>query len=427
MQDGISNAELTLDTDDAMSGSVQPAPALVVPVVTTAVPAEPPIAEQTLEATRAPASRDDEVVDLVGVESLAPAGELSEPGELSKLADDQQVAQAPIARVTADNRATRVRPARLVARGPLPQARSLATWLLVVRPHALLFAVAPVLVALAALAARGARISWSLGVAAALAIVLAQAGCSAIDAFLEHQRRQRAVQGGDSTVAATPSPLIFHGIYPLDALRAGCIFLLLAGVAAVPLVVAGGLPVLVLGLCAAAVGLLYSAGPYALKLFPVGDVLLFAGLGPGIVAFVALSQRQAVSPLLISLGVLVGLYMLASVFAAHMRDTARLRALGRHTVASLLSERQVRLVCAACVVVPYVVLLALGLPVGGPHALLLVFLSLPAAMLAVTGVLRAAPGEPQALVVRQLGRAYGLFALWLVVGLVAMAIWINLP
>lgn len=313
------------------------------------------------------------------------------------------------------------------ARGPLPQVRSLATWLLVVRPHALLFAVAPVVVALSALAADGADVRWARGLATVLAVGLAQAGCSAIDAYFDQERRVRALRAGDAAVAATSSPLMAHGIYPLEALRAGCIFFALAGIASIPLVLAGGAPVLALGIAGGSAGVFYSAGPHAAKLHPVGDMLLFLAFGPALVTFTAFSQRQPVSPLLLVLGMVLGLYMLASVFAAHLRDTTRLRALGRQTLATLLSERQVRLVCVGFVAVAYFAVLAMSLPLGAPHLMLLALLSLPTAVVPVSGVLRAAEGAPRALVVRQFGRAYALFVLWLVIGLALTGLWINLP
>jgi 1,4-dihydroxy-2-naphthoate octaprenyltransferase len=316
---------------------------------------------------------------------------------------------------------------RLLTRVAIPQARSLATWLLVVRPHALLFAVAPVIVTFTALLAGRARVAWNLGVATVLAVGLAQAGCSALDAYLEYQRRTRAIAAGETAVAATPSPLIARGIYPLEALRTGCVLLALGALAGIPLVLAGGPAVLALGVGGITLGLLYSMTPFALKLLPLGDVALFVALGPGIAALTVAAQRRPLTWSILLISLALSFYMLASVFAAHLRDTERLAALGRRTLASFLNDHQRRIACIFCVGAAYLLAALVALPVGRPHLALLAFLSVPAAALPLTGVWRAVLGEPQALVVRQLGRAYGRFAFWLAIGLALTAIWMNLP
>jgi 1,4-dihydroxy-2-naphthoate octaprenyltransferase len=295
-----------------------------------------------------------------------------------------------------------------------------------VRPHALLFAVSPVVLGLLVIFARGRHVSWPLGLAALLAIGLSQAGIGALDAYAEHLRYVQAAADGEHTTGS-PSTVVARGIYPLEALRVGCVLLALGAIAGIPLVAEGGPLVFGLAVVGAALAVAYSIAPVALKRYPIGEAVLFLVLGPGILCLTILSQRQAITLQAVLVGVSLGLLVLASVLAGHLRDVAKHQFVGRRTLAALLPERWLRLACVACLSVAYLLILAISLPVGAPHLALLAFLSLPAVAVPATGVLRATAGEPQALIVRQLARAYGRFVLWLALGLLLTAIWVRIP
>jgi 1,4-dihydroxy-2-naphthoate octaprenyltransferase len=308
----------------------------------------------------------------------------------------------------------------------LPHARSLATWLVLMRPHALLFAVAPVVIGLLAIFAQGRHVSWLLGLAAVLAVGLAQAGVGALDAYSEHQRYIQAAAQGENPQRG-PSSVIARGVYPLEALRVGCVLLALGAIAGIPLVAHGGPLVFALALLGAALAVAYTIAPVALKRYPIGEAVLFLVLGPGILCVTILSQRQPLTFQALLLGVALGALVLASVLAGHLRDSARLQFVGRRTVAAFLPGRWLRLACVTCLALAYLLILAISLPLGGPHLALLAFLSLPAIVVPASGVLRATTGEPQALIVRQLARAYGRFSLWLALGLFLTALWVRIP
>ncbi|HEX6122224.1 MAG TPA: hypothetical protein VFY89_03635, partial [Ktedonobacterales bacterium] len=162
----------------------------------------------------------------------------SEPAPSAATPSSPLTAPAP---ATASPAAASAAPRGLARRGlrSLPQARSLATWLLLVRPHALLFAVSPVVIGVLVIFAAGRHVVWGLGLAAVLAVGLAQAGVGALDAYAEHRRSLQAAAQG-TRGAGSPSTVVARGIYPLEALRAGCVLLALGMLAGLPLVARGG-------------------------------------------------------------------------------------------------------------------------------------------------------------------------------------------
>ncbi|MBF6589115.1 MAG: prenyltransferase [Ktedonobacterales bacterium] len=304
----------------------------------------------------------------------------------------------------------------------LPRSRSLATWVPLLHPRAMVLTVAPVIVALAYLAAVGAHIAPLIGLAAVLAVGLAQAGMRVLEAYLEHEYRFVGRQAS----AAFVSTLVSAGIYPLDALRVACVLLALSAAAAIPLVLSGGSVVLLLGLLGIALALLYSMTPYALKRYPAGDAIVFVLLGPSIVPLTILAQRQALTVSALLLGGALGFLALAIVLAAHLRDQEADRNQGRVTLVTLLGTRSLALACVGCAGLAYLLVAIVALPRGAPHLALLAFLSLPAAVVPLSGILVSEASASRALVVRQLVRVYLLFALGLALGLVITGWWLRL-
>jgi 1,4-dihydroxy-2-naphthoate octaprenyltransferase len=305
-----------------------------------------------------------------------------------------------------------------------PLARSrLGRWLTLTRPATLLVGVGPVVATLALLWARGVRLAPLAAVCAVLAAGLALAGANMLDEYLDYERfvaRRGPVLRGQQLIS---SALEDAGLAPLDALRLSLVLLALGAVAGLPLVAAGGPLVLLLGLLGFVAAFLYSATSYALKRLPAGELAVALALGPGLVAVTLLTQHQRMQGADVVLGVALGCFALALLEVSHLRDAPADRQQRRRTLVLLLGERGGRVLCAACFIAAFALMTLVAFQPGVYRGAIAVLLAAPAAVVPLTGALRAESARARRFVVGQTLRAYLAFALWLTAGfLVAGAV-----
>jgi len=302
------------------------------------------------------------------------------------------------------------------ARSTPPLARSALTakpaaWLARLRPGALLVGLTPALATL--------LYTWgetgALNLVAALCLIIGAAcaigGASLLDVYLDARRAAQALQEPWAT---------------RRTLVAGLALLLIAGLAGVPLALAGGWPVIALGAGGLALAVFYTATTRALKLSPLGDLALFLALGPGITALAALSQGRPVTGPLWLLGLALGAFALTIPYARHLRDRNADVEYGRRTVAALLGQTGGRLALAAAFAFGYSLLGAFAVPFGAPHPALLAFLALPAVAIAITGAYRASEIHSRHFVVRATFHAYVLIVTWLLAGLLMNSVYLGI-
>jgi 1,4-dihydroxy-2-naphthoate octaprenyltransferase len=301
--------------------------------------------------------------------------------------------------------------------GIVSSRASLALWLPLVRPAMLPVAVAPVSAALALLWARGVPIAPVPALSVLFAAIFVSAGASMLDAYHDHERfatlRHAPVLRGPEPPS---SPLDEAGIRPLDAQRVGVALLGLGALCGVPAALAGGWLTLLLGLAGVAAAFLYAATPYALKRFPGGELIVALALGPGLVYAAVLSQRQRLTPADALLGLALGCFVLALIMVSHLRVAAARREWGRKTLVTFLGDRGGRALCVAALLAAYVFVVLVAVQPRFAHGALAALLSLPAALVPLTGVLRAQAPAAIRILAGQTLRAYVVFSAWLVAG-----------
>ncbi len=302
------------------------------------------------------------------------------------------------------------------ARSTPPLARSALTakpaaWLARLRPGALLVSLTPALATLLYIWGE----TGALNLLAALCVVVGAAcaigGASLLDVYLDARRAARALQEPWAT---------------RRTLVAGLTSLLIAGLAGVPLALAGGWPVIALGVGGLALAVFYTATTRALKLSPLGDLALFLALGPGMTALTALSQGRRLTGPLWLLGLALGAFALTIPYARHLRDRNTDVEYGRRTVAVLLGQTGGRLALSAAYAFGYSLLVAVAVPAGAPHPALLAFLALPVVAIAITGAYRATEIHSRHLVVRATFHAYVLIVTWLLAGLLVNSVYLGI-
>ena len=302
---------------------------------------------------------------------------------------------------------------------PARPIRALAAWIRLCRPPTLLLGLAPVLITLAFLWATSRQVLAPTMVDMVISVLLVLAGASMLDEYLEFERsvHRRWNNNGGSYYAE--NMLEGTGLEPLTVLRVSALLLLLGALIGLPLILAGGMPLLILGALGLVAAILYSATNFALKRLPAGELVIFLALGPGLAIATALSQGDTPSLPLVELGLALGLFTLALVLAAHLRDQEADRTISRRTLVQVNGERISYMLYTICLFGAYLLTISIALPENAARGAVLAIFSLPAALIAWTGVTRALSQQSHQLAVRHTLRAYTSFALWTLAGLLA--------
>jgi 1,4-dihydroxy-2-naphthoate octaprenyltransferase len=256
------------------------------------------------------------------------------------------------------------------------------TWFVAARPHTLSASVVPVLV--------GSALAWRLGAfdgwvfAATLAAsLLVQIGANFTDEYADHG----ATAGAHKYLA--PHKVIARGLLGAGAVRRGALAVFAAaGLIGAWLVWRTGWPLLAVCLFSLAVAWAYSAGPWPLGDYALGEPLVFVTMGVVMVAGTVYVQTLRLEPAALWLSLPVAALVTNILVANNLRDLEEDRRNRRRTLATLFGPGAMSAVHAA------LLLLAFAAPPlawlrgwGGPW-LLLPWLTLPLA-LRISGRLRA--------------------------------------
>jgi 1,4-dihydroxy-2-naphthoate octaprenyltransferase len=306
-------------------------------------------------------------------------------------------------------------------------SNTLVAWARLCRPPTLVLGLAPVVITLALLWDAGQHLLALPITCMLLSVALVITGASMLDEYLEFERtvnRRWNNNNGGSYYAE--NALEGTGIYPLMALRVSVTLLGLGVLVGLPLVATGGIALVMLGGLGLITAVLYSSTNFALKRLPAGELMILLTLGPGLAVATALSQGHMPSLQVLELGLALGLFALALVLAAHLRDQEADRSMSRRTLVQLNGQRGSIVLYTICLIAAYVLTVLVAFPNEASHGALLAALSLPAALLAWTGVTRALAHNARHLAVRQMLRAYLYFSLWILIGLVTGSVIVRL-
>jgi 1,4-dihydroxy-2-naphthoate octaprenyltransferase len=301
----------------------------------------------------------------------------------------------------------------------------MATWLLLIRPSALLLVLVPALTALALLWIRGATILTLPALAGIVSLTLVQAGASLLDVYLEYVRRAQVPENVRRDHLTARALLARSDINQFNVLRLSILLIVFGGLAGIPLVISGGWRVAVLGIVGVTIAFLFSATSFALKRSPFADIIIGLALGPGIVTGIMLAQRHAPTGRDFLFAGALGFLAMLPATGAHLRDAQQDALLGRKTLVTVLGDGLGRTIYVFYLLAGMTLLALAALPPGAPHGALLGFLALPSFSIPASGALVAKPGYAREQVVLQEWRAYSAFAFWLLLGLAVNAILLS--
>ena len=262
-------------------------------------------------------------------------------------------------------------------------------WLLAARPKTLTASLSPVLLG-TGLAASVSPEPVPLSLAA---LALASALCIQIGTNLVNDA-QDFEKGADTAERLGPTRVTQSGLLRGRHVMLGAgAFFLLAAVLGIPLILAGGIPILVIGILSLVAGYAYTAGPYPLAYLGLGEVFVMLFFGVAAVKGMAyVLTGQGLWPWAEVAALQVGLQSSALLAVNNCRDIEGDRRVGKRTLAARFGLRFARIEIAALVAVPYLLGLA-WVAAGRPWAALLPLATLPIAVRLVRGVWSEPPSR----------------------------------
>ncbi|MBA2289851.1 MAG: prenyltransferase [Chloroflexia bacterium] len=244
-------------------------------------------------------------------------------------------------------------------------------WFRAIRFFSFTTSTVPVLAA-SALARHEARID---GIALALMLIASMAthaGCNLANDLYDDRssvdRVQVVGQGGVLQVGWLSRRDLAIGI---------AVSFLIAMIAALPIMIEFGLPIIVLALVSAAAAFFYTGGPFPLAYWALGEITVFLAMGVGMVGGVYYVHTGELPVSALLLGGAIGSLAAAILHANNLRDRDVDRQHRKRTLANLMNRRFGVLEYQALLIVPWLAVAGLILRDPRSWPLLIVVGALP--------------------------------------------------
>jgi len=254
------------------------------------------------------------------------------------------------------------------------QINPLRAWMMAARPRTLPAAASPVIVA-SALALHDGVFHAGAALACLLIALLMQIGANFANDLFDAER------GADTGERLGPTRVTAAGIISPRQMQRGMVLAFgLAVLFGMYLATRGGWPVIVLGVAMLLAALAYSGGPLPYGYHALGDAFVLLSFGVAAVCGTYYTQALSVAPAAWWVSISMGLLIVNILVVNNTRDVASDRSANKRTLAVLFGRRAMLNEYLGCVIVAYLIPLALGVwqmaPIGG----LLTWLSLPQAV-----------------------------------------------
>jgi 1,4-dihydroxy-2-naphthoate octaprenyltransferase len=262
-------------------------------------------------------------------------------------------------------------------------------WLLAARPKTLTATLAPIVVGTGlaiGLSDRPARL-W-LALVALLSALCIQIGTNLVNDAADFAK------GADTAERLGPIRVTQTGLLPARAVwRGAALFFLVAALLGVPLVLAGGVPVLMIGLLSLAGGYAYTTGPFPLAYRGLGElfVILFFGVA-AVKGMAYVLVGEGLWPWAELAALQVGLQSATLLAVNNARDIAGDLKADKRTLAARFGLGFARAEIAALVCLPFAIA-PWWFAAGKPGAALLPLGTLPIAVRLVRGAWTEPPGR----------------------------------
>lgn len=219
-------------------------------------------------------------------------------------------------------------------------------WILASRPKTLWAAISPVLIG-TALAYGDRKAHWLSAFLAAFGAVLIQVGTNLSNDYFDF------VHGADKGERLGPIRVTQAGLIKQKTMKRAFIMVYaLAALATLYLIWRAGWPILVIGVLSIASGLLYTAGPFPLAYYGLGDIFVLIFFGLVAVGGTYYVQALEINPSVILTGLAPGLLSTAILTVNNLRDIHTDKEAGKKTLPVRFGETFGRMEYLFCIVIP---------------------------------------------------------------------------
>lgn len=288
---------------------------------------------------------------------------------------------------------------------------TLNPWFLALRPKTMTAAIVPVIVGTALAHARSVPVIWWIAVCAALSACFIQIGTNLVNDALDFKK------GADTEKRIGPQRVTQSGLLSSkQVMRGAAICFVAAALFGVPLVMHGGMPIVLIGLVSIALAYGYTGGPFPLAYKGLGELFVILFFGLVAVAGTFYLHAEYVDPLAILAGLQVGFLATVLIAINNLRDAPQDATVHKKTLAVRFGVGFARFEIAFFVIAPFIMSF-LWLRHGYFSAAVLPFLGFAFARRVLKGVFT---NEPSPIYNKFLAMAAGLqmvFGLALSIGL----------
>jgi len=263
---------------------------------------------------------------------------------------------------------------------------SISSWLMAARPRTLGLSVTPVVVGAALSWTMDRTIHWPAVVAALLASMFIQMGTNLHNDAVDSER------GGDGPDRVGPPRVTAMGLLSGRKVKHGaCTCFGIAAVLGFYLIVAGGWPILLLGILSIAAGWAYTGGPWPIAYTPLGELFVVAFFGLGAVGGTYWLSAGHLNATVLAGGLALGLITGAVLLVNNFRDREADARVGRRTLAIVAGTRGTAAIYAAMMLVPFALLIPMARALPDRHVWL-ALVALPLTLALIVRFARAPPG-----------------------------------
>jgi 1,4-dihydroxy-2-naphthoate octaprenyltransferase len=284
--------------------------------------------------------------------------------------------------------------------------------ILAFRPKTLTAAVVPIVAGTCLLKALSLPILWWISGLALAASLFIQIGTNLVNDASDFKK------GADTEGRIGPQRITQAGVLSYrQVMTLATLCFAIAVLCGIPLVMAGGLPIILIGIASVLCGYAYTAGPFPLAYKGLGDVFVILFFGIIAVMGLVFLQTQQWRPEALVLGLQVGLHCTVLIAINNLRDIEGDRVVGKRTLPVRFGKTFARAEIALLCTLPFL-LLPYWWSIGLSPYCALSLLALPLAVTLIKSVFQT---EPSPVYNKFLGKAAGLhliFAVLLSIGFI---------
>ncbi len=224
----------------------------------------------------------------------------------------------------------------------------LKIWFLAIRPKTLTAAIVPVVVGSVLIYTSSHQVNWWLSIFALLGALFIQVGTNLINDALDFKK------GADTEARLGPTRVTQAGLISHEKVfLAGLICFGVAMVFGLPLVMAGGWLILVVGIVSLICGYAYTAGPYPLAYKGLGELFVILFFGVVAVAGTFYLHAGTFSPGVIIAGLQIGALSTVLIAINNLRDRDGDLLANKMTLAVRFGKTFARAEISALLVTPF--------------------------------------------------------------------------